>query len=92
MGINGLDKACKVHIIAYSKFKDNTRRRESDRAWVRYKKINNVESFGNLRPPFELSQYFGNSTVYFNYKGCQKYGSTVCGRVCLKMLAESLQN
>lgn len=36
--------------------------------WVCYKKINNVlhyfDSFGNLRPPFKLSQYFGNSTVY----------------------------
>lgn len=42
LGINGLDWACKVHDIAYSKFKDNTRRSGSDRiladsTWERFK-------------------------------------------------------
>lgn len=42
LGINGLDRACKVHDIAYSKFKDNTRRSESNRVpagrtWERFK-------------------------------------------------------
>lgn len=42
IGINDLDKACKIHDIAYSQYKDNTRRSEADRvlansAWERVK-------------------------------------------------------
>lgn len=41
-GINGLDKACKVHDIAYSKYKDSERRQQADKelaeqAWRRFK-------------------------------------------------------
>lgn len=41
-GINGLDQACKLHDIAYSKYKDNENRRRADkdlaeRAWRRFK-------------------------------------------------------
>lgn len=42
VGINGLDKACKIHDIEYSKFSDNANRRRADkdlaeRAWQRFK-------------------------------------------------------
>lgn len=42
VGINGLDRASKVHDIAYSHYKDNTWRSEADRvladsAWERFK-------------------------------------------------------
>lgn len=41
-GINGLDEACKLHDIAYSKYSDNENRRRADkelaeRAWRRFK-------------------------------------------------------
>lgn len=41
-GINGLDEACKIHDVAYSKYKDSTRRSRADkeladRAWRRFK-------------------------------------------------------
>lgn len=41
-GINGLDEACKIHDIAYSKYSDNAHRRQADkelaeRAWRRFK-------------------------------------------------------
>ena len=41
-GINGLDEACKLHDVAYSKYKDNENRRRADkelaeRAWRRFK-------------------------------------------------------
>jgi len=41
-GINGLDEACKLHDIAYSKYKDNEHRNRADkelaeRAWRRFK-------------------------------------------------------
>lgn len=41
-GINGLDEACKIHDIAYSKYKDSSRRSQADkelaeRAWRRFK-------------------------------------------------------
>lgn len=41
-GINGLDEACKLHDIEYSKYSDTERRRQADkdlaeRAWQRFK-------------------------------------------------------
>src|SRR5204863_113794 len=41
-GINKLDEACKIHDIAYSRYKDSERRRQADkelaeRAWQRFK-------------------------------------------------------
>lgn len=41
-GINGLDRACKTHDIAYSRYKDSENRRQADielaeRAWQRFK-------------------------------------------------------
>lgn len=41
-GINGLDEACKIHDIAYSRYKDSENRRRADevlaeRAWQRFK-------------------------------------------------------
>jgi hypothetical protein len=59
--------------------------------WVCYRKANrNVEyydSYGNLRPPPELVQYWnsrGPVTVRYNYIKEQKIYN--CGHLCLKFL------
>lgn len=63
--------------------------------WVCYrKKRGNVEyfdSFGNLRPPTEVVDYFGPDVrIEYNYKNVQKYNSVVCGHLCLKFLCNVL--
>lgn len=63
--------------------------------WTAYKKTNNViiyfDSFGNLRPPKELMQYFNSSgpcKTLYNYNVYQKFNSFNCGHLCLQFLLE----
>lgn len=66
--------------------------RGSGTHWVCYKKRGNVvnyfDSFGNLRPPKELLNYFGtDSRVFYNYSNHQALDSVICGHLCLLFLA-----
>jgi len=59
--------------------------------WVAYRKTGNsvkyFDSFGNLRPPLELENYFGPDVkIEYNYKRKQNLNSVVCGHFCLKFL------
>lgn len=57
--------------------------------WVAYKKIGNqvdyYDIFGNLQPPLEAQKYFHGCDVNFNYNRDQKYNTTNCGHLCLKL-------
>lgn len=59
--------------------------------WVAYyKKNSNIyyfDSYGNLPPPMELVNYFGSDcTIYYNYSNFQKYGTVICGHLCIQFL------
>ena len=61
--------------------------------WTAYKKngkaIVYFDSFGNLRPPMEVMQYFesnGSVKVVFNYNIYQNYNTYNCGHLCLTFL------
>lgn len=59
--------------------------------WVAYfKNMNDVhyfDSYGNLPPPLELLEYFGNdSKIYYNAYKYQDYDSTICGQLCVMFL------
>lgn len=63
--------------------------------WVCYKKLLDTvfyfDSFGNLPPPKELVQYFGNVPhIVFNYDRRQLEDTSVCGHLCLEFLATSV--
>lgn len=64
--------------------------------WVCYKKRNNrvhyFDSYGNLRPPAELTRYFGPDVdVRYNYERKQPPNSVICGHLCLEFLSASDQ-
>lgn len=62
--------------------------------WVCYRKSDtNVfyyDSYGNLRPPLELMQYFNSGEtdvkVQYNYERQQAFDSVLCGHLCLRFL------
>lgn len=59
--------------------------------WVAYmKRINKIiyfDSFGDLKPPKELINYFGPKTkVLYNYEKIQNFNTYICGHLCLKFL------
>lgn len=59
--------------------------------WVAYKKcndnVNYFDSFGALKPPFELVRYFGDKCkIRFNYNSYQKFNTINCGHLCLEFL------
>lgn len=62
--------------------------------WVAYRKTGkNVEyfdSFGNLKPPKELMNYFKVDHVKYNYENYQNYDTFICGHLCLKFLSNNL--
>lgn len=65
--------------------------------WVAYKKrgyeIIYFDSFGDLRPPTDLIDYFGNTgSVKYNYEKYQDYNTVNCGHLCLKFLCDQLDN
>lgn len=64
--------------------------------WVCYKKRDNsvyyFDSYGNLRPPVELTRYFGpNVDVYYNYERKQTINTVICGHLCLEFLTTNEQ-
>ena len=60
--------------------------------WVAYRKrgsrVQYFDSFGNLRPPKEVINYFRGSKIYYNYEKHQKYNTFSCGHLCLKFIHE----
>lgn len=62
--------------------------------WVCFRKLDNrvyyYDSFGSLKPPPELLRYFGNCTIYYNYKREQNYDSVICGHLCLRFLSSNV--
>lgn len=58
--------------------------------WVAYAKIHNhceyFDSYGNLKPPVELMQYFKYLNVFYNYTRYQKFNAVNCGHLCLNYL------
>lgn len=65
--------------------------------WVSYRKRGNkvqyFDSFGNLRPPVELVQYFGPnvSDIQYNYMTKQPADTVICGHLCLDFLTSNVQ-
>jgi hypothetical protein len=77
-GINKLDDACKIHDIAYSKFKDTEHRRQADkelteRAWQRFK-----------APDASLSEKAAAWAVTTAMKTKTKFGGGKGRRKCVK--------
>lgn len=61
--------------------------------WVAYIKNNKIviyfDSYGNLKPPNELINYFGSRgyvKIFYNYERKQSYNSFNCGQLCLEFL------
>lgn len=51
------------------------------------KNVYYFDSFGKLSPPLELVEYLGSDCeIFFNSKRYQKFGTIVCGHLCLKFL------
>lgn len=45
------------------------------------------DSFGKLAPPLEVLNYLGGDVIpYYNTKSYQKYGTVICGHLCLRFL------
>lgn len=63
--------------------------------WVAYKKSGQVvtyfDSFGNLRPPKELQNYFRGCKVFYNRDRYQELNQSNCGQNCIKFLKGKLQ-
>ena len=62
--------------------------------WVAYKKRGKIvtyfDSFGDLRPPPELMNYFYTNTVKYNHERYQNFDSYNCGHLCLKFLCNAI--
>lgn len=65
--------------------------------WVAYRKTGSnaiyYDSFGNLAPPRELTNYLKRMRnavkyVYYTYDRQQTFGTVLCGHLCLKFLTE----
>ena len=60
--------------------------------WVAYKKSGDndiyFDSFGNLRPPTDLMNYFNVDEVKYNYRRYQDFDTHICGHLCLKFFAD----
>lgn len=58
--------------------------------WVCYKKVGKsvqyFDGFGNLRPPLELTNYWGDVKVTYNRNRFQTYDKENCGQLCIKFL------
>ena len=62
--------------------------------WTAYVKNNNYiiyfDSYGNLRPPNKVINYFYSdgslNKIKYNHDQIQKYNSSNCGQLCLKFL------
>lgn len=62
--------------------------------WVAYVKHNNIikyfDSYGNLRPPKEVTSYFfsdgSRNNVNYNYDKYQSFNTVICGQLCLQFI------
>lgn len=58
--------------------------------WVAYRKrgpiVEYFDSYGNLRPPKELVNFFRGSKINYNYERRQKFNSVNCGHLCLDFI------
>lgn len=58
--------------------------------WVAYYKnganVEYFDSFGNLKPPKELIEYFKAYQITYNHNHYQKYSEKNCGHLCLNFL------
>lgn len=51
------------------------------------------DSFGKLPPPLEVIIYLGDDVnLYYNVKRYQKYGTSICGHLCLRFLRDFWQS
>lgn len=67
--------------------------------WTCYVKQKNVifyyDSFGDLRAPLEVVDYFQTAkpcTIYFNHERYQNFNTVNCGHLCLKFLYNHIIN
>nr|DAC81338.1 TPA_asm: adenain [Megastigmus wasp adintovirus] len=64
--------------------------------WVAYRKngknVLYFDSFGDLRPPIDLINYFNINQIKYNYKIYQEYNTFICGHLCLKFLNNLLDH
>ena len=65
--------------------------------WTSYIKNDNhvvyFDSYGNLKPPLELSKYFnsnGEVKIFYTYENKQKNNSYNCGQLSLKFLKNNI--
>lgn len=60
--------------------------------WVAFVKLNNYceyfDSYGDLKPPLELSNYLSRFIIFYNYTNYQKFNTINCGHLCLKYLRD----
>lgn len=58
--------------------------------WVAYVKLNSYceyfNSYGDLKPPLELTDYLKKYDLFYNYDSYQKFNTVNCGHLCLKYL------
>jgi hypothetical protein len=61
--------------------------------WTAYKKVGNravyFDSFGNLQPPLELTEYLNSKDsckIVYKHQNLQSFKAVNCGHLCLKFL------
>lgn len=58
--------------------------------WVAYAKLNNYceyyNSYGDLKPPLEIVNYFNLFDIFYNYKCYQEFNTVNCGHLCISYL------
>lgn len=64
--------------------------RQEGSHWVCFEKkgktVRYFNSFGNLRPPFEIVDYLKDCRFLYNRKSYQKYSQKICGQLCVLFL------
>ena len=57
-------------------------------AWFKHPKniVCYFDSFGDLRPPYELVNYLSNCRIYYNVTREQEFDTVCCGQLCLCFL------
>lgn len=87
--IDSLPKYPKKHETAIVNLQTSS---EPGSHWVCYAKKDNLvkyfDSFGNLKPPPQLLEYFKGSEIIYNRRRYQKWNTPICGHLCLAYLAD----
>lgn len=90
--INNLPKKPLLYECAVVNFQKES---EPGTHWVSYKKLRDVifyfDSFGNLKPPLKLQEYFAGNKVFYNREVYQKLNEQNCGQNCVKFLKGTLK-